>query len=45
MTELCRSITSGRNFRSEVAADYDDIADVIAAEYAAAIAALLGPTA
>lgn len=41
MAQLCMALTSGRSYNSEVAADYDDLADVIAAEYAAAIAALL----
>lgn len=41
MQGICVALTSGRFYSSEIAADYDDLADVVAAEYAAGIAALL----
>jgi hypothetical protein len=41
MTSICMAITSGRYYTSETQADYENLADVVAAQYAAGIAALL----
>ena len=44
MKAICMAAVSGRVYRSSTALDYDGLADIIAAEYAAAIAALLAIT-
>ena len=41
MTAIVQAITSGRYYSSETAAEYANLADVCAAQYAAGIAALL----
>lgn len=38
---LCQALVNGRAYSSETAADYDDLCDVVAAQYAEGVAALL----